>query len=125
MLSRTLKVQSNAAKKLLFHPSLTPELTFLRMLYEFHRLQNSQKTGSIHATYLLMGTAAVGSAQPTDGVTDGNQDTAMQCDPDRSSPVRSQDYAEEIAKQRLVTLVGEEHLESKTASRLRRARDRR
>ena len=95
------------------------------MLYEFHRLQNSQKAGSLHATYLLMGTAAAGSAQPTNGVTDGKQDTAMQCSPGRSSPVRSEDYAEGIAKQRLVTLVGEEHLESKTASRLCRTRIRR
>ncbi|MCJ1328650.1 hypothetical protein MMC10_005327 [Thelotrema lepadinum] len=83
-----------------------------RMLYEFHRLQNSQKPGSLHATYLLMGTRASSSLQTTNGVADDNEDTPMQNGPYRSSPVHSQEYAEGSAKQRLVTLVGEEHLEN-------------
>ncbi|KAF7860420.1 hypothetical protein EAF04_008546 [Stromatinia cepivora] len=41
LLSRVLKVHVNAAKE---------------MLFEFHRVQNAKKPGTIHATYLIAGT---------------------------------------------------------------------
>lgn len=31
-------------------------LTFLRMLFEFHKWQNDKRPGTLHATYLLYGT---------------------------------------------------------------------
>ncbi|KAI9649862.1 CDC27 protein [Ciborinia camelliae] len=59
LLSRVLKVHVNAAKE---------------MLFEFHRVQNAKKPGTIHATYLIGGTkrkeAPVAIEVPKDGEDD-------------------------------------------------------
>lgn len=81
------------------------------MLYEFHRLQNSKKSGSVHATYLVTGIKHLQTPEAPEPVIDGEGDTPMQSSPYMSSPAQPQQSTEEPMKQRVVTLVREEHLE--------------
>lgn len=78
------------------------------MLFEFHRIQNGKKPGTVHATYLLSGTKR--PIEPT--VANGHHiqedgDTHMPSSPVMSS---SMPQAEESQVQSII-LAREEHLE--------------
>jgi DNA polymerase delta subunit 3 len=57
------------------HAEIRPDLTPVRMLYEFHRSQNAKRPGAVHATYLVYGTkrASDGPSASQNG-TDGDVD---------------------------------------------------
>ncbi|GAB7356633.1 hypothetical protein MBLNU459_g7353t1 [Dothideomycetes sp. NU459] len=100
-LSRALKVHSNLAKQ---------------MLYEFHHKQNSNKAGTLHATYLLTGTQrALSQSSQTNGGThsqDGG-DVSMRSSPFPSSSApqpKDEDSQQEQVYTKLVTLAREEDL---------------
>ncbi|CAL8578247.1 CDC27 protein [Xanthoria parietina] len=103
-LSRELKVHSNVAKRLLF---------------QFHKQQNSKKPGSVHAVYLVTG--YISPVTPTSSAqyeqADG-EDVHMQSSPFMSSSMPRQDEDEEQLAVKTVTLCREEYLEDvKTRSR--------
>ena len=81
-----------------------------RMLYDFHQTQNARKPGSVHATYLLHGTARAMPAPPEESQQDG-QDAYMQSSPFVSSSAPQEESIQEIPPVKLVTLAREEHLE--------------
>ena len=85
------------------------------MLYDFHHRENSKKTGSVHATYLVAGTQVVTESPPANGVKDEEEDrgTYMQSSPYMSSPTQAQEEEEEPKRQGVVTLVREEQLEGR------------
>ncbi|KGQ01049.1 hypothetical protein PAAG_12242 [Paracoccidioides lutzii Pb01] len=97
-LSRALKVHSNLAK---------------RMLYEFHRVENSKKPQSVHATYLITGTQLPTQRHHVlngDARKDGDDDI-MQCSPFMSSQTGLQeDDTEDSPPVTSITLVREEDL---------------
>ncbi|EEH44755.2 uncharacterized protein PADG_01044 [Paracoccidioides brasiliensis Pb18] len=97
-LSRALKVHSNLAK---------------RMLYEFHRVENSKKPQSVHATYLITGTRLPTQRHHVlngDAKKDGDDDI-MQCSPFLSSQTGFQeDDTEDSPPVTSTTLVREEDL---------------
>ncbi|KGY15578.1 hypothetical protein PABG_11571 [Paracoccidioides brasiliensis Pb03] len=97
-LSRALKVHSNLAK---------------RMLYEFHRVENSKKPQSVHATYLITGTQLPTQRHHVlngDAKKDGDDDI-MQCSPFLSSQTGFQeDDTEDSPPVTSITLVREEDL---------------
>lgn len=83
-----------------------------RMLFEFHRLQNGKKPGSIHATYLVAGNRRRGNHGQTNGNTrsDG-EDAYMQSSPFQSSPVLQLQEPIDDSSVLSITLVKEENLE--------------
>ncbi|KAL8668713.1 MAG: hypothetical protein Q9168_006671 [Polycauliona sp. 1 TL-2023] len=96
-LSRELKVHSNVAKRLLF---------------QFHKQQNSKKPGSVHAVYLVTGylipvTPATSSSQS--GPVDG-EDAHMQSSPFMSSSMPQPEDDEDQLAVKTVTLCREEDL---------------
>ncbi|PGH36013.1 DNA polymerase delta subunit 3 [[Emmonsia] crescens] len=100
-LSRALKVHSNLAK---------------RMLYEFHRVENSKNPQSVNATYLVTGIQAHArlhalNGRVKDGVKDGD-DEIMQSSPFMSSQVAQQEDGAENddIPVTAITLVREEDL---------------
>lgn len=82
------------------------------MLYDFHRQQNARRAGSVHATYILSGTASlqrtldVSANDPADG-----EDIHMQSSPFMSSSMPHQDEEDDVPLLKLITLVREDHLE--------------
>ena len=82
------------------------------MLYEFHRLQNAKKPGSLHATYLVTGTQL--QAPQAELSQNGHADLPMPSSPYMSSlaaPVTNDEV--EPVRQRVLTLVKEESLEGR------------
>jgi DNA polymerase delta subunit 3 len=81
------------------------------MLFEFHRLQNGKKPGSINATYLVAGrmhSQEVGVAAIS-GAKDG-EDEYMQSSPFKSSPLPRTDEYVEDSPALSITLIREEDL---------------
>jgi DNA polymerase delta subunit 3 len=123
-LSRALKVHNQLAKQyVLYSPFWLASLTkCTRMLYDFHKSQNAKKPNSVHATYLLTGTART---EPTESArktqTQEDEDSIMQSSPFPSSypepepPLEFEDEdvepVEENIPTTIVTLVREEDLE--------------
>ncbi|TAQ86970.1 hypothetical protein B7494_g4705 [Chlorociboria aeruginascens] len=66
LLSRALKVNVNSAKE---------------MLFEFHRLQNGKKPGTIHATYLISGTKREEEPVTSGDTKKDGEDEYMQSSP--------------------------------------------
>jgi DNA polymerase delta subunit 3 len=84
----------------------------LRMLYEFHRLQNGKKPGSIHAIYLVAGTKQKSAPMIINGsATRDGADELMQSSPYRSSPNPDTDDPLEDSPVLSVTLVREADLQ--------------
>ena len=84
------------------------------MLYDFHRRETTQKPGSVHATYLVSGTQVVTEPPVENGIKDEEKDgdVHMQSSPYMSSPMPAQEEEEDEAqRQKIITLVREEHLE--------------
>jgi len=87
------------------------------MLFEFHRLQNAKKPGSIHATYLISGTKRKEESfgiKPV--VKKDGEDDYMQSSPFMSSsmPHPEEDTGESHVLS--ITLVKEENLDGRKAS---------
>jgi DNA polymerase delta subunit 3 len=81
-----------------------------RMLYEFHRQQNSKKPGTIHATYLLSGTKR-DEALPTNGANKDGDDENMQSSPFMGSSMPHPDQGTGESGVLTISLVKEEDLE--------------
>lgn len=82
------------------------------MLFHFQKQQNSQKPGSIHATYLISGlTAATALATSSQNGTADGEDTFMQSSPFMSSSMPQQDNEDESLAVRIVAMCREEDLE--------------
>ncbi|EDN09345.1 predicted protein [Histoplasma mississippiense (nom. inval.)] len=96
-LSRALKVHSNLAK---------------RMLYEFHRLENSKKPQSVNATYLISGTPALAQRHALNGCAKDGDDEIMQSSPFTSSQAARQEDGDgnDDIPTTSITLVREEDL---------------
>jgi len=80
------------------------------MLYDFHRSQNARKPGSVHATYLLYGTASANPIPAEESQKDG-EDTNMQSSPFMSSSMPQEESIHESPPLKVVTLAREEDLE--------------
>ncbi|RKF62915.1 hypothetical protein OnM2_029028 [Erysiphe neolycopersici] len=82
------------------------------MLFDFHRQQNAKKPGTIHATYLIIGTRQVEEkSKVSNGADIGiTEDGYMQSSPFTCSPLSSSDESVEIPVQ-TITLVREADLE--------------
>ncbi|PGH02456.1 DNA polymerase delta subunit 3 [Blastomyces parvus] len=97
LLSRALKAHSNLAKQ---------------MLYEFHRVENSKKKESVHATYLITGTQAPAQQHALNQRIKDGEDEIMQSSPFMSSQVaqpENNDENDDIPTT-TITLVREEDL---------------
>lgn len=83
-----------------------------RLLFQFHKQQNSKKPGSVHAVYLVTG--YVYPLTPTSSAqyeqADG-EDAHMQSSPFMSSSMPQQDEEEEQLAVKTITLCREEDLE--------------
>ncbi|KAF1956015.1 hypothetical protein CC80DRAFT_526094 [Byssothecium circinans] len=99
LLSRALKVNVNTAK---------------RMLYEFHKKQNTKKPDSVHATYLLTGKKRTSERTNDVNGKDG-EDVAMRSSPFMSSMPEPDEPVEEPVLKTSIVLVREEELESTKA----------
>ena len=87
-------------------------LILFRLLFQFHKQQNSKKPGSVHAVYLVTGFTI--PVTPTDlpqtEQADG-EDAHMQSSPFMSSSMPQQEDEEEHLAVKTVTLCREEDLE--------------
>lgn len=87
-------------------------LTLPRMLFHFHKQQNSKKPGSIHAIYLLSGlAAATAPAIPTQSALADGEDSYMQSSPFMSSSMPQKDDEEEPLSLKHIAMCREEDLE--------------
>lgn len=86
-------------------------MVFERMLFDFHRNENSKKPNSVNATYIITG---VQKAPETPSTTNGAQDSfdgIPQSSPYISSSMPNQDVATDEIAMSSVVLVREEDLE--------------
>lgn len=97
LLSRALKVHVNTAKE---------------MMFEFHRIQNGKKPGTVHATYLLSGTKRRVESTFTNGSRlDDDGDSHMQSSPYLSSSMPQPEESQGDEEVHSIVLAREEHLE--------------
>ncbi|CAD6448749.1 6806d994-e46a-4318-bff7-36fbd8e02c57 [Sclerotinia trifoliorum] len=96
LLSRVLKVHVNAAKE---------------MLYEFHRIQNAKKPGTIHAIYLIAGAKKKQAPVAIEVEKDG-EDCYMQSSPFVGSSMPQSDGSPSQGSILSITLTREEDLET-------------
>ena len=80
------------------------------MLYDFHHTQNGRKPGSVHATYLLTGSASPKSIPAEEKHQDG-EDAYMQSSPFMSSSLPQEESIHEAPPVKVITLAREEDLE--------------
>ncbi|THV45253.1 hypothetical protein BGAL_0511g00070 [Botrytis galanthina] len=97
LLSRVLKVHVNAAKE---------------MLFEFHRVQNAKKPGTIHATYLIGGTKRKEGLTEIEAQKDG-EDDYMQSSPFVGSSMPQAEGGTGEGSTLSITLTREEDLETR------------
>ena len=83
------------------------------MLYEFHHAQNSKKTGSVHATYLLDGVPQVVKEPNGTGYQPDSEDVHMQSSPYMSSSMPQEEDEEDRVPSRKITLAREEDVNGK------------
>ncbi|TGO61081.1 hypothetical protein BCON_0030g00390 [Botryotinia convoluta] len=96
LLSRVLKVHVNTAKE---------------MLFEFHRVQNAKKPGTIHATYLIGGTKRKEAPTEIEAQKDG-EDDYMQSSPFVGSSMPQVEGSTGEGSTLSITLTQEEDLET-------------
>ncbi|KAF5872315.1 putative dna polymerase subunit cdc27 protein [Botrytis fragariae] len=96
LLSRVLKVHVNTAKE---------------MLFEFHRVQNAKKPGTIHATYLIGGTKRKEAHTEIEAQKDG-EDDYMQSSPFVGSSMPQAEGSTGEGSTLSITLTREEDLET-------------
>ncbi len=85
-----------------------------RILYEFHRVQNSRKSGSVYATYLLDGVPKEIEPSVNGHFKDGD-DVHMQSSPHMSSSIPQETNEEDAVPSRRIMLAREEDLEGRKA----------
>lgn len=120
LLSRELKIHVNTAKESVFTDPIPGRrmLTGHRMLFEFHRLQNGKKPGTIHATYLVSGTKRKDEAAATNGsVKKDGEDEYMQSSPFMNSSMPQVEESTGETSVLSISLTGEENLDSMYAWR--------
>lgn len=83
------------------------------MLYEFHRDQNINKPGSVHATYLLDGALHNVVEPQNNGVQQDGEDVHMQSSPYMSSSMPQESNEEDATPSRGILLARQENLEGK------------
>lgn len=88
---------------------MQPLVMWLRMLYEFHRLENLKKPNSVHATYVVIGVPNPQS-QSNSQSKDANDDEFMQSSPYVGSQLEPEDSDEEPIPVTAVMLVREQEL---------------
>ena len=86
------------------------------MLYDFHHSQNARKPGSVHATYLLYGTASA-KPIPLEESQQVGEDASMQSSPFMSSSMPQEESIHETPPVKVVTLAREEDLEGMVLAR--------
>ncbi|KAF7947543.1 hypothetical protein EAE96_008629 [Botrytis aclada] len=96
LLSRVLKVHVNTAKE---------------MLFEFHRVQNAKKPGTIHATYLIGGTKRKEAPAELEAQKDG-EDDYMQSSPFVGSSMPQAEGSTGEGSTLSISLTREEDLET-------------
>ncbi|MCJ1454329.1 hypothetical protein MMC28_004682 [Mycoblastus sanguinarius] len=94
-LSRESKVHSNVAKKI---------------LYEFHRVQNSKHPGSVHATYIVDGVRKITQESGVNGLQHDGEYVHIQSSPYMSSSMPHED--EDVTPPRTIILARERELEA-------------
>lgn len=82
-----------------------------RMLFDFHRLQNSKTTGSVHATFLIDGIPKTVKEPSVNGHQADREDAHMQSSPFMSSSMPQEDTEEDTIPIKVVILAKEEDLE--------------
>lgn len=83
------------------------------MLFEFHRVQNAKKPGTIHATYLIGGTRRKEAPVPIEVQKDG-EDDYMQSSPFVGSSIPLPEGSSAEGSILSITLTREEDLESRS-----------
>ncbi|THZ10687.1 hypothetical protein D6C95_00369 [Aureobasidium pullulans] len=99
-LSRALRVHSNLAKQ---------------MLYDFHHSQNTKKSTTLHATYLITGRKTISLEQAEDKAVESQHgpDKTMRSSPASSSPTHNHDQPEIREYQATsILLVDQDHLDA-------------
>ncbi len=86
------------------------------MLYEFHRVQNSKKPGSVYATYLLEGMPKNAVEINVKGHPENAEDVHMQSSPYMSSSMPQESNEEDAVTSRRIMLAREEELEGREAA---------
>ena len=97
----------------LIQPSVIPR----RMLYEFHRLENSKTPNSVHATYVVIGIPIL-QTQSKRHSKDSDDDEFMQSSPYVGSQLEPEDSDEESIPVTAVRLVREQELSGAYIDRL-------
>jgi DNA polymerase delta subunit 3 len=82
-----------------------------RYLFEFHRLQNAKKPGTIHATYLLSGTRKEEEPVTNADIKKDGEDDYMQSSPFVSSSMPQPQESTGAISVLSIALVKEEDLE--------------
>lgn len=85
------------------------------MLYEFHRVQNSRKLGSVYATYLLDGVPNNVVESSVNGHQEQGEDVHMQSSPYMNSSMPQESNEEDAVPSRKIMLAREEDLEGREA----------
>lgn len=83
------------------------------MLFEFHRVQNAKKPGTIHATYLIGGTRRKEAPVPIEVRKDG-EDDYMQSSPFVGSSIPLPEGSSAEGSILSITLTREEDLDSRS-----------
>lgn len=103
-LSRALRVHSNLAKQ---------------MLYDFHHSQNTKKSTTLYATYLITGRKTISLEQAEDKAVESQHgpDKTMRSSPAPSSPTHNHDQPEIREYQATsILLVDQDHLDGQSRS---------
>ncbi|KAL8666343.1 MAG: hypothetical protein Q9202_001614 [Teloschistes flavicans] len=86
------------------------------MLFDFHEKQNSKKSGSIHAVYLVSGFVAAAPPAASTQLEQGDgEDVSMQSSPFMSSSMPQKEEDDELLTARTVALCRQEDLEGAQA----------
>jgi len=87
----------------------------LRALYDFHRNQNARRAGSLHATYLLIGTRKPDANSASNGISSQNGGDSFMADSSFMSSSMPEHEEEEVEETAItwVALAREEDLEGR------------
>lgn len=86
-------------------------LNFVRMLYEFHHLQNSRKPASVYATYVVDGVPLACKEPKFNGHHQDGVDVHTQSSPYMSSSMPQDQMEEDSIPSKKIVLAREDDLE--------------
>lgn len=89
-------------------------LTVERMLYDFHRLENGKRPGTVHAIYLISGTKRVEEPEVAIASKKDGEDEYMQSSPFMNSSMAQADEGTGASSTLIITLTREEDLDRTT-----------